>query len=116
MYGPFFQYDYDKCRLVLNVEQLFASGTYHNSTYTCSVFFNTRFYELSGMPCIRQNKTGDLNYRFNSDLTSTMVVKDSGGVSHTMYQTTQEVSSLAMESFSYRRFLHRHAPNHIHQH
>ena len=64
-YAPYFEYDYDKCRLVLNLDQSFNSGSYGNGTYAGSDYFNTRFYELlSGLPCIRQNRTGDLNYQF----------------------------------------------------
>ena len=61
--APYFEYDYDKCRLVLNVDQAFARGTHDNGTYIGSVYFNTRFYELlSGLPCNRQSRDGDLNY------------------------------------------------------
>ena len=95
--APYFEYDYDKCRLVLNIDQAFCSGTCVNGTYAGSLFFNTRFYELlSGLPCIRQSRTGNNNYQFSPDTTNTKVVKDSLGVSHTMYQTMQEASSLAM--------------------
>ena len=95
--APYFQYDYDKCRLVLSVDQILVSGPYDYGTYTASVYFNTRFYELlSGLPCIRRNRTGDLNYQFTPDTTSTIGVKDKDGYPHTMYQTSQEVSSLAM--------------------
>ena len=36
MYPPFFQYDYDKCRLVLNVDQTFVAGKYDNASARCS--------------------------------------------------------------------------------
>ena len=95
--APYFQYDYDKCRLVLSVHQYFNGDTYQNGTFAGSVNFNTRFYELlSGLPCIRRNRTGDLNYQFTADTTATVIAKDSAGVSHPMLQTSQEVSSLAM--------------------
>ena len=104
-YRPFFEYDYDKCRLVLNVDQTFPTGTHNNgvpttttfTTYTGSLYFNTRFYELlSGLSCIRKNREGDLNYLFNPDLSITRTVKDSNLVSHNMWQTVQEISSIAM--------------------
>ena len=95
--APYFQYDYDKCRLVLTVDQDFSSGIYDYGTYIGSINFNTRFYELlSGMPCIRRSRTGDLNYQFTPDTASTLIVKDQTGIPHTLYQTSQEVSSLAM--------------------
>ena len=95
--APHFEYDYDKCRLVLTVDQAFTSGLYDYGTYTGSINFNTRFYELlTGLPCIRQSRTGDLNYQFAPDTTSTVSVKDSTGIAHAMHQTTQEASSSAM--------------------
>ena len=95
--APYFEYDYDKCRLVLSIDQVFCSGTCVNGTYAGSLYFNTRFYELlSGMPCIRRSRTGDLNYQFTPDTTSTIIAKDKTGIPHTLYQTSQEVSSLAM--------------------
>ena len=103
--APFFEYDYDKCRLVLNVDQTFANGSYDNAftragwagKYVGSMYFNTRFYELlSGLSCTRKNRDGDLNYLHTPDLTSNRIFKDSAGNSHTMYQTVQEISSIAM--------------------
>ena len=99
---PFFEYDYDKCRLVLNVDESFVAGSYANGTatdgrYRGAVYFNTRFYELlSGLSCFRQNRDGYLNYLFMPDTSSTRTIKASTGVIHTMYQTVQEMSSLAM--------------------
>ena len=63
--AQYFEYDYDKCRLLLNVDQAFARGTHDNGTYTGSVFFNTPFYEiLSGLACNRKSRDGYLNYIF----------------------------------------------------
>ena len=79
-YIPFFEYDYDKCRLVLNLDQTFVAGSYVNGTnagglYRGSVYFNTRFYELlSGLSCFRQNRDGDLNYQFMPDLSTTRTI------------------------------------------
>ena len=41
--APYFQYDYDKCRLVLTVDKDFSSGIYDYGTYIGSINFNTRF-------------------------------------------------------------------------
>ena len=79
--APYFEYDYDKCRLLLNVDQSFARGNHDNGMYMGSLFFNTRFYELlSGLACNRQSRDGDLNYSFVPDLTNSISVKDSGGL------------------------------------
>ena len=95
--APYFEYNYDKCRLLLNVDQSFMKGNHDNGTYIGSLFFNTRFYELlSGLACNRQSRDGDLNHSFVPDLANSISVKDSSGLPHTMYQTVQEVSSLAM--------------------
>ena len=95
--APYFEYDYDKCRLILTVDHAFATGTHEYGTYVGSVFFNTRFYELlSGLACNRQTRDRDLNYIFVPDPTSFINVKDGSGYVHTMLQTVQEVSSLAM--------------------
>ena len=102
--APFFEYDYDKCRLVLNVDQVFTNGAYDNTTtgglagrYVGSLYFNTRFYELlSRLSCTRKNRDGNLNYLHTPDLSTNRTFKDNAGVSHTMYQTIQEISSIAM--------------------
>ena len=62
--APYFEYDYDKCRLVLTVDQVFNSSIYDDGTYTCSLNSNTRFYELlSGLPCIRRSRTPPTRFR-----------------------------------------------------
>ena len=43
-YAPYFEYDYDKCRLVLSVDKAFVSGACTSGTNVGSVYFNTRFY------------------------------------------------------------------------
>ena len=56
-----------------------------------------RFYELlSGLSCVRENRDGNLNYRLMPDLSTARAIKNVFGENRTMYQTTQETSSLAM--------------------
>ena len=63
---PLFEYDYDKCRLVLNMDQNFTSGALPPPSAikaTGLLWFNTRFYELlSDLP--RVSRTGRQNYEF----------------------------------------------------
>jgi len=92
-YCPFFEFDYDTCKLVLNVDQ-----NYFNSTkMKGEVYFNTRFYELlSTLHCDRISRTGFKNYRLHTSTINTRTVKDSAGTTYTMYQTIQEMSTLAI--------------------
>ena len=61
------------------------------------VYFNTRFYELlSTLHCDRISRTGIKNYRLHPSTINTRTVKDSAGTTYTMYQTIQEMSTLAI--------------------
>ena len=58
MYGPFFQYDYDKCRLVLNIDQNFANDSFSGGKYVSSLYLILASYELLiGISCIRKIET-----------------------------------------------------------
>ena len=90
-YCPFFEFDYDTCKLVLNVDQNYLTNL------GGEVYFNTRFYELlSTLHCDKISRTGIKNYRLHSSTINTRTVKDSAGATYTMYQTIQEMSTLAI--------------------
>ena len=113
---PFFEFDSDKYRLVLNVDKLFIDGSSLNGKYKGSLYFNTCFYELvSGMPSDRISRTGDLNYELTPDMSSIRSYKATNGSSYSLYQTSQEISSVAMESYSEHTVLHWPAPYSPHE-
>ena len=91
-YCPFFEFDYDTCKLVLNVDQNYLTS----SKMAGEVYFNTRFYELlSTLHCDRISRTGFKNYRLHPSTINTRTVKDATGT-YTMCQTIQEMSTLAI--------------------
>ena len=64
---------------------------------TGDIYFNTRLHELvSTMHCDLISRTGVKNYRLHSNTINTRTVKDSAGTTYTMYQTIQEMSTLAI--------------------
>ena len=94
---PVFEFDSDQYRLILNVNQSFCASSGTTSKLKGSIYFNTRFYELlSGLACDRVSRSGVKNYQFTPDTTSSRTVKDSSGVSHSLYSNVQEISSLAV--------------------
>ena len=96
-YVPFFEFDSDKYRLVLNIDQSFVDGNTPNGKFDGLLYFNTRFFELvSGLACDRVSRVGDGNYLFTPDPKSTRSLKDEGGTTHTLYSTVQEMSSMAI--------------------
>ena len=96
-YVPFFEFDSDKYRLVLNVDKDFLNGSFWNGRYVGCIYLNTRFYELlSGMPSDRISRTGDQNYQVVPDTSSIRSIKRTDGSTSTLYQTFQEISSMAM--------------------
>ena len=96
-YIPYFEFDSDKYRLVLNIDKDFCNGGYWAGRYVGSVYLNTRFYELlSGMPSNRISRIGDSNYEVVPDTSSTKSIKRADGSTSTLYQTFQEISSMAM--------------------
>ena len=89
----------DKYRLVLNVDKDVLSGSFWNGRYVVCIYLNTRFYELlSGMPSDRISRTGDQNYQLTPDTSSIRSIKRADGSTSTLYQTLQEISSMAMWS------------------
>ena len=96
-YPPFFEFDTDKCRLVLNIDQSFVDGKTPNGKFDGLLYFNARCFELvSGLACDRVSRAGDSNYLFTPDLTSTRSLKDATGATHLLYSTVQEMSSMAI--------------------
>ena len=70
-YCPFFEFDCDTCKLVLNVDQHYLSST----KMTGEIYFNTRFHELvSTMHCDLISRTGVKNYRLHSNTINTRTV------------------------------------------
>ena len=64
---------------------------------TGEVYFNTRFYELlSTLHCDRVSRSGFKNYRLHASTINTRTVKGATGPTYTMYQTIQEMSTLAI--------------------
>ena len=98
LYPPFFEFDADKCRLVLNIDQSFVNGTTPSQVkFDGLLHFNARCFELiSGLPCDRVSRVGDANYLFTPDINSTRSLKDATGVTHVLYSTVQELSSMAI--------------------
>ena len=96
-YPPFFEFDTDKCRLILNIDQSFVDGITPNGKFDGLLHFNARCFELvSGLACDRVSRVGDSNYLFTPDLTTTRSFKDAKGVAHVLYSTVQELSSMAI--------------------
>ena len=117
-YVPFFEFDSDKYRLVLNIDQSFVDGKTPNGKFDGLLYFNTRFYELvSGLACDRVSRVGDGNYLFTPDPKSTRSLKDEGGTTHTLYSYCPgNVQHGDVEPYSERGVLHRHAPHSLNQH
>ena len=92
-YCPLFEFDYDTCKLVLNVDQNYLTS----AKMTGEMYFNTPFYELlSTLHCDRITRTGFKNYRLHASTINIRTAKDSSGTTYTMYQTIQEMSTLAI--------------------
>ena len=90
-YVPLFEFDSDKYRLILNIDQSFVDGKTPNGKFDGLLYFNTRFFELvSGLACDRVSRAGDGNYLFTPDLKSTRSLKDEGGTTHTLYSSVRK--------------------------